>query len=121
MERCLISSVRCGFNKVDSFRAFCAVGDIDPDQLCAWEEYQREEYPRPFNPTFIWLSRSKDVVFEASCNPLKQGICHYFGLTGVADKAIAMYNFMHDNYNDCGEDDEIATFWTEMSWGREYC
>jgi hypothetical protein len=38
----------------------------------------------------------------------------YFGLTGVADKAIAMYNFMHDNEGE-------LTMWEEMIWDREYC
>jgi hypothetical protein len=56
-------------------------------------------------------------------NPLKDsGYCHYFGLTGVADKAIAMYNFMHDN---CGEYDKdepkMTTQWAEMEWPRGYC
>ena len=70
------------------------------------------------------MSRKKDVVFETSRNPFKNGYCHYFGLTGVADKAIAMYNFMHDN---CGERDEDSdepdrtTRWEEMTWSREYC
>ena len=62
----------------------------------------------------MWISRKKDIVFETSVNPLKNGYCHYFGLTGVADKAIAMYNFMHDNEGE-------LTMWEEMIWDREYC
>jgi hypothetical protein len=68
------------------------------------------------------MSRSKDLVFETSCNPLtanSNGYCHYFGLTGVADKAIAMYNFMHDRHS--RSSDEIGTIWEAMSWGRDYC
>jgi hypothetical protein len=69
------------------------------------------------------MSRKMDVVFETLQNPLKNGYCHYFGLTGVADKAIAMYNFMHDNYGERDEDDEhdMTTSWAEMTWVREYC
>jgi hypothetical protein len=69
------------------------------------------------------MSRKKDVVFETSQNPLTNGYCHYFGLTGVADKAIAMYNFMHDNYDrEYNEDKpDMTTIWAEMLWDREYC
>jgi hypothetical protein len=68
------------------------------------------------------MSRKKDVVFETSQNPLNNGYCHYFGLTGIADKAIAMYNFMHDNNVECDKDEpDMRTMWEEMVWIREYC
>jgi len=44
------------------------------------------------------------------------GYCHYFGLTDIADKAIAMYNFMYDNGKHRNEDD--LTMWEEMGWSR---
>ena len=59
-----------------------------------------------------------DLVFETPCNPLTDGgYCRYIGLTGIADKAIAMYDYMHDKY----ESDEMGTIWEEMSWHRDYC
>ena len=71
--------------------------------------------------TYIWLSRSKDVVFESFLNPLNDGCCHYFGLSGVADKAIVLFNFMRDNNGECEDrSDEIGTYWGDMSWEREY-
>jgi hypothetical protein len=66
------------------------------------------------------MSRTKDIVMESSMNPLKYGYCHYFGLTGAADKAMAMYDYMHDNFEG-GDDDEMYTIWAEMTWNREYC
>jgi len=70
------------------------------------------------------MSRTKDVVFETVLNLLDGGAYHYFGLTGVADKAIAMYNFMHDNYEECDDSEDepaMTTIWATMTWGREYC
>ena len=114
--------IRCGFNSVDSFRAFCAIGDVDPDQGRQFKRFGDavtiglRYYDDP--PQNVWLSRSKDIVFETSGNPLKNdGYCHYFGLTGVADKAIAMYDYVHDKYGT----DEMGTTWEEMSWSRLYC
>jgi hypothetical protein len=88
--------------------------------VCGWKQYAVNEYfDEP--PRYVWLSRSKDLVFEASCNPLTaNGYCHYFGLTGIADKAMAMYDYMHDNHSR-RESDERGTFWEEMSWSRDYC
>jgi len=116
---------KCGFNSIEAFRAFCAVGDIDPDQGRAWDPYAILRY-RSHSPHLmhIWMSRTKDVVFETSQNPLVDGFCHLFGLTGVADKAIAMYNFMHDKHEefDTSEaESAMSTLWEEMTWDREYC
>jgi hypothetical protein len=113
--------IRCGFNNVASFRAFCAIGDIDPDQGREWKRSDMVSKYYDLPPNYVWLSRSKDIVFETSCNPLtNNGYCHYFGLTGVADKAIAMYDYVHDGYS-IEESDETGTFWDEMSWSRDYC
>jgi hypothetical protein len=101
---------------VEAFRAFCEVGDVDPEDGHRWDPYQRHDHDFPTStPSYVWMwiSRKKDIVFETSVNPLEHGYCHYFGLTGVADKAIAMYNFMHDNYE--------LTMWEEMTWVRDYC
>jgi hypothetical protein len=106
---------RCHFTSVEAFRAFCDVGDVDPDDGRRWERREFRGCRRP-PYLWIWMSRKKDVVFETSANPLEDGYCRDFGLTGVADKAIAMYNFMHDNY---GEDE--LTIWAQMTWSREYC
>jgi hypothetical protein len=56
-------------------------------------------------------------------NPLNDGYCHYFGLTGAADKAMMMWDFMYDKHRwDRGsEEGEMATVWDEMIWEREYC
>jgi len=103
---------------VDTFRAFCAVGDIDPDDGREWKEYPY----RGSSPSWIWMSRSKDVVFETSFNPIVDGQCHYFGLTGIADKAIAMYNFMHDHYiTFTNDEDEYDSYWEDVTWDRVYC
>lgn len=67
------------------------------------------------------MSRKKDVTFETSQNPLNNGYCRYLGLTGVADKSIAMFNFMHDNYGEGDEDKpDMTTMWADMTWSREY-
>jgi hypothetical protein len=125
----LIFLGRCGFNSIEAFRAFCALGGVDPDQGRSWDPYAflntgLRNPPSRDSLSWIWMSITKDVVFETSHNPLDNGYCHYFGLTGVADKAIAMYNFMHDNYEDSegGEDEPtMTTVWAEMTWVREYC
>jgi hypothetical protein len=78
--------------------------------------------PLPPDLMHIWMSRTKDVVFETSRNPLEcAGVCHYFGLTGVADKAIAMYKFMYDNHESKIGEVPVTTTWEEMTWSREYC
>jgi len=106
---------KCGFMNEASFRAFCAIGDVDPDQ---GREWKRDPSDRFALTQYIWLSRSKDIVFEALNDPLKRnGHCHYFGLTGVADKAVAMYNFMRRNRR---KSDEIGTYYAAMSWDREF-
>jgi hypothetical protein len=67
--------------------------------------------------TYIWTSRNKDIVFETSCNPLEcDGYCHYFGLHGRADKAIAMYDYMLDAEGVRDPD----TIWAEIGWVREW-
>ena len=69
------------------------------------------------------MSRTKDVIFESLGKPLEHEYCLYFGLTGVADKAIAMYNFMHDNheeFDDSEDEPAMKTMWAQMTWGREY-
>jgi hypothetical protein len=100
-----------------SFRAFCAIGDVDPDQWHEWTTHPTHKYP---HTTYIWLSRSKDIVFETSSNPLKRdGYCHHFGLTGISDKAIAMYNFMHDHHTE-EETSDMGTHWEDMCWDRQY-
>lgn len=127
---------RCGFNSTEAFRAFCALGDIDPDQGRNWDPYastfHRIFVPRADMMRSIWISRTKDIIFETEHHPLSPkggGYCHSLGLTGNANKAIAMYNFMHDNYADSypedfdnSEDEPVVTTrWEAMEWGREYC
>ena len=102
--------IRCGFNNVDAFRAFCALGDIDPDRGRGWAPL-----------SYIWMSRTKDVVIETVLDPLAEdGYCHFFGLTGAADKAVAMYNFMHDKHDDSDDAPAMTTIWTTIGWGREF-
>jgi hypothetical protein len=118
---------RCGFYNADTFRAFCALGDIDPDSVRSWYPYPQlpEEFRSRYQDDrqWIWISRTKDIVIETRVNPLNDGYCHYFGLTGAADKAIMMWDFMYDkNRGDRGsEEGEMATVWDEMSWDRGYC
>jgi hypothetical protein len=106
----MILNKRCGFTNVEAFRAFCAIGDVDPDAGHYWTYSVQGQW--------IWLSRKKDIVFETFMNPLKRGSCLYFGLTGVADKAIAMYNFVHDNAEEYMEDGR--TYWADLTWERIY-
>ena len=125
----LIMNTRCAFTNVASFRAFCALADIDPDDGRQWNKHSStravgELYPFRTDTLYdyIWLSRSKDIVFESSMNPLIEGHCHYCGLTGVADKAIALFNFVHDNFVIGRDmpDSEIGVYWEELEWGRGY-
>ena len=57
---------------------------------------------------YSWISRT----IETLLNPFMER--DYFGLTGVADKAIAMYNF---NYRSDKPVDDSARR-VEMEWGR---
>ena len=116
---------------VASFRAFCALADVDPDDGRRWNKRTgssslavRDLHPDPesHRHKYIWLSRSKDIVFESSTNPLNDGYCHYFGLTGVADKAIALYFFVCDHYVhfDDQSEDKIGVHWADLGYGRDY-
>lgn len=116
---------RAGFGSIDNFREFCAIGDVDPDAGVKWDPYAKwnAEFstPRLRSVSFIymWMSREKDVVFETSCNPADpgtDGYCHYLGLHGCADKAIAMYEYLRDR--DGVRDPE--TLAAEMAWYREW-
>ena len=116
--------IRCGFNSVDAFRAFCALGDIDPDRGHGWApdalKYMQLAFVSP-PLSYIWMSRTKDVVIETVLDPFAEdGYCHFFGLTGVADKAVAMYNFMHDKYDESDDAPAMTTIWTTIGWGREF-
>lgn len=67
----------------------------------------------------IWMSRNKDIMFETSCDPLdprSDGYCHYFGLHGCADKAIAMMDYL------CDEEGvrDPETIWAEAVYYREW-
>jgi hypothetical protein len=67
------------------------------------------------------MSRTKDVVLETSYNPIGgrklAGFCQYLGLTGVADKAMAMYEFMYSHKSDSEEDEfDMTTRWAQMTW-----
>ncbi len=74
------------------------------------------------------MSRTKDVVFETLLDPLdmmNDGFCYCLGLTGVAEKVIAMYDFMYSNQKaerNSVSSEAMTTMWTEMSWDRrKYC
>jgi len=70
---------RCGFNSVETFRAFCALADIDPDQGRGCAPFQN----MVVYIFYIWMSRTKDLVFETYLDPLsKNGYCHFLGVTG---------------------------------------
>lgn len=69
----------------------------------------------------IWISRTNDVVMETLSHPFaRDGYCHLFGLTGVADKAVAMYDFMHDKYDDSDDAPAMTTIWTKIEWDRKF-
>lgn len=115
-----LTSGRCDFNNVDTFRAFCALGDIDPDSGRIWSPY---EFVRTLEGASIhekiWISRTKDIVIETSNNPLEEdGYCQHFGLTGVADKAIAMWEFMHYKFEE--QYGGMPTIWVTMLWSRDW-
>jgi hypothetical protein len=65
----------------------------------------------------MWMSRTKDIVFETYHNPLEneEGYCHYFGLTGSAKKAEDMYRYMYD-----GGRQHTHAEWAEMGYVREW-
>jgi hypothetical protein len=91
---------RAGFSSIGNFREFCKLSDVDPEASQRWERYRRCPNSVFYGPgdqfeRYVWLSRTKDIVIETSCNPLQQeGYCHYFSLHGRVDKAILMFNFM---------------------------
>lgn len=69
-------------------------------------------------PRYIWQSTTKDIVFETMCDPrdpMRRGYCHYFGLTGRANTAIAMYRFLTQTVTD-----EPETDWNQAGWLREW-
>src|SRR5260221_10629106 len=114
--------MRCGFKSVEAFRAFCA---LDPDQGRCWKpdalKYIHLGFLPPPLSTYIWMSRTKDLVIETEMDPLaNDGYCHLFGLTGVADKAVAMYNFMQDKHDDLVDAPAMTTGWTKVGWVREF-
>ena len=111
--------LRAGFCSSDSFRKFCAIGDVDPDAVMKWMPWP--EYASlglqdmPSFTNYIWISRGRDIVFETLSNPLERGYCHYFGLHGSAKKAKDMYQYMYD-----GARQGTNAHYEEIGWFREW-
>jgi len=109
---------KAGFCSSESFRKFCAIGDVNPDAVVKWEPYEFALRKSP-HYGYIWMSRAKDIVFEASANPLEneRGYCHSFGLHGGAKKAEDMYQYM---YKGGHQGERIYAEWAEMGWDRNW-
>jgi len=59
-------------------------------------------------------------VFETYDDPLEQGgHCHYFGLTGAAEKATRMFEFMYNGHRVSAEHGDAKARWLKMDWCRE--
>ena len=85
------------FKTVENFRAFCALGDVDPDEGATSFELDIAGRKETF---WMFASRTRDIVFE-TChdNPVLDEIpyAHYFGITGRKDKLWAMFEFVNHN------------------------
>jgi hypothetical protein len=100
----------------DRFRQFCEVGDIDVASGVSWDCDAQWEVRRGFSKwstRWIWLSRTADVVVEASESPFHEPYiphCRFIGIVGRADKVIEMYNFLIKESGTQGHDAD----WKEM-------
>ncbi|KAF9508842.1 hypothetical protein BS47DRAFT_1349968 [Hydnum rufescens UP504] len=87
---------KAGFENVEDFREFCALGDIDPDAVVKYE-LRRTELTRllmflcePDSDGYFhycWSSRGKDILVFSLLNPLEPEnhepdavCCHDFGI-----------------------------------------
>jgi len=112
---------KAGFGNINNFREFCAIGGVDPECGMRWCPYVRDgrdetEYDIK---TSIWMSKNKDIVFETSRDPLdpqNDGYCHYLGLHGRADKAIAMMDYLCDKE----KVRDPPTIWEETAHSRQW-
>ncbi|KAL5522499.1 hypothetical protein ACEPAG_8515 [Sanghuangporus baumii] len=100
------------FNSTDNFRAFCALGDIDPDSGAQFDLFPGAIVPESRLPVWTFVSRTRDVTFDMSWrNPdtEKFTYAHYFGITGRVTKLERMYHFVRQFENDVS--------WNELMWG----
>ncbi|OCB86592.1 hypothetical protein A7U60_g6269 [Sanghuangporus baumii] len=98
------------FNSIDNFRAFCALGDIDPDSGTQFDLFPETSASLPENRFLMWtfVSRTRDVAFDISQNPEveKSTFAHYFGITGRVTKLERMYRFVENDGH-----------WNKLVWG----
>ncbi|KAL5480791.1 hypothetical protein ACEPAI_9731 [Sanghuangporus weigelae] len=100
------------FNSTDNFRAFCALGDIDPDSGAQFDLFPEATLLEPRFPVWTFVSRTRDVTFDMSWrNPDSEKFtyAHYFGITGRVTKLESMYRFVRQFENDVS--------WNELMWG----
>ena len=88
----LASYARLEFFTVENFRAFCALGDVDPDKGVTSYNGHGISEKRLY---YIFASRTRDIVFETYTNnpAADDPYAHYFGITGRKDKLRVMFEF----------------------------
>jgi len=96
---------KAGFNTVKTFKKFLRQAGVSDDEPIVWSS-------SPYSKHYNWISDDKKFIVITSSNPLEDGYCHYFGVTGL--RSISWPLFLK-----CKESKEFRC--DEICWnGRDF-